>query len=117
MEKLPREGGLAALRTVQSDLGTYAMEGKPGKRGTSDSGFGSTLEECAHPPPTKQCAPAKRGPPSVVAPAASAVQKDDEEVIRHEIREGRLCLLTWEGREEGWRGGGLLPVCIIRRVY
>lgn len=80
-----------------SDPGTDAMEGKPAKRGTSDSGFGSTFEDCGCPPHTKQPAGVERRPVNLIAQAASKLQEDDVEIIRHEIREGRLSLLAARG--------------------
>lgn len=82
--------------TVLADPGAEDMEGKPGcKRGTSDSGFGSTFEDCGCLPPAKQPKVAERGVVSVVPPAASKLQENEEDVIRHEIKEGKLSLPTW----------------------
>lgn len=93
-----------------SDPDTDAMEGKPAKRGTSDSGFDSTFEDCGCPPPTKQAKGAEMEPVSLIAQAASVLQEDKEETIRHEIREGRVSVLIARGRDGS--GGGPLGLLI-----
>ena len=80
----------SGTRQLMFDPGTDAMEGKPAKRGTSDSGFDSTFEDCGCPPPAKQAKNTEMEPVSMIAQEASVLQEEDEETIRQEIREGRL---------------------------
>lgn len=102
-----------------SDAGTDAMEGKPAKRGTGDSGFDSTYEDCGC-PPAKQPKGAEMEPVSLIAQAATKLQDDEEETIRHEIREGRVRLVAGRGCGGATLSPSLLLnscVCVIHTHY